>query len=75
MREEDFELDERIEAERDSEYQRGLDLCYEGSKEEDIVENCPWCNKKTYEFSILSGWVCLACDYTPGADLRGGRYS
>lgn len=72
--EERFELDEQVEAEELREYRRGLKML-ERNPNKEIVEGCPWCSKRNYHFSSLEGWGCLACGYTPGADLRGGRYS
>ena len=72
--EERLELDEQVEAEELREYRRGLKML-ERNPNKEIVEGCPWCNKRNYHFCSVSGWSCLACGYTPGADFRGGRYS
>lgn len=70
-----FALQQEYEATTIREYRRGLRLSKKNPTKE-LIENCPWCNALgTYRFDNVSSWICLKCEYTPGADLFGGRYS
>ena len=68
--EERLELDEQVEAEELREYRRGLKML-ERNPNKEIVEGCPWCNKRNYRCCycnrakpcvlLEAKWICYLC--------------
>ena len=78
---EQFLLEEEVEAIANQEYKRGMMLLHKARKVPGeypsvVKKNCPWCGGKNgYVFNSVSSWNCERCGYYPGADLLGGQFS
>ena len=62
------EINEEIEREERAYYRLGI-------RNQGKTIDCPWCGRHTFKWGELTGYYCDKCEYTPGADLRGGQFS